>query len=114
MVADPAALIGFAGVVGVLGYLFGPMRCSAPIGTAPFRPCRRPLKWLFGSCQHHGSRPGLRLVRRLGGSRLLTRRVCDKCGRSRVFLRMPDGAPYLGCVGFPNCKDPRMLKDYRF
>jgi len=113
MTVGQVILICFGAVV--LAIVFVPVSCSAPISRPPFRGCRRPVMGLFGFCRTHRSRPGVRLIRLLGGSHLLARRVCDKCGQSRVFLRMQgDGVPYLGCVGFPNCKNPRMLRDYRF
>ena len=100
----------------LLAAVFAPRLCCAPISKPPFRGCRRRVIGLFGFCLDHGSRPGARLIRMLGGQRLLSRRVCDRCGQSRVFQRMhQDGAPYLGCVGFPTCKGPaKMLKGYRF
>ena len=95
--------------------LLAPIRCTAPISRPPFRGCRRRVVGVLGICRDHGSRPGLRIIHLLGGTRLLSRRVCDRCGQSRVFLRMrSDGAPYLGCVGYPSCRNARMLKDYRF
>jgi len=109
-------LVGF-GLAGalVVTALFAPMFCCAPISKPPFRGCRRHVAGLFGRCRNHGRRPGLRVIRLLGGERLLSRRVCDRCGQSRVFLRMRDtGTPYLGCVGYPTCKNPRILKNYRF
>src|SRR5689334_3394918 len=112
MTRSQMILIGLVAVGLVI--LLVPMSCNAPISKPPFRGCRTSVIGLFGICRHHGSRPGVRAVRLLGGRRLLTRRICDKCGQPRVFLRMQgDGSPYLGCAGFPNCKNPRMLRDYR-
>ncbi len=116
MASEQLTLIVFVGAGAVLlAAVFAPRLCCAPISKPPFRGCRRRVIGLFGFCRDHGSRPGIRLIRMLGGQRLLSRRVCDRCGQSRVFQRMQqDGTPYLGCVGVPTCKNPRMPKGYRF
>jgi hypothetical protein len=110
----PLAVIGYglAGLV-ALGLLL-PMRCHGPISKPPFRGCRTPVIGLLGRCRHHGRRPDVRLVCLLGGERLASRRVCDRCGRARVFGRLRDtGRPFLGCSQYPSCKNARLLAGYR-
>jgi hypothetical protein len=111
------ALIGIGLAVGLalIALVAAPVSCCAPTARKPIRSCRRRVSGLFGRCPHHGRHPGARMIRVLGGKGLLRRRVCDKCGQARRFHRMKDtGAPYLGCVSYPICKNPRMLADYRF
>jgi hypothetical protein len=96
--------------------LFVRMRCRGTTGPATrYRPCRVPVRWFLGPCQHHGRGGRRRVLATFGGTALLDRRTCDKCGRPRVFGRIQDsGAPFLGCARFPNCKNPRLLSGYTF
>jgi ssDNA-binding Zn-finger/Zn-ribbon topoisomerase 1 len=88
--------------------------CHAPISQRPFRGCRRKVVGLLGRCGTHGRRPGQRLMVLLGGRELAARRICDQCGRRRVFgRRQRDGSPFLGCSGYPACARMRPLADYR-
>ena len=51
----------------------------------------------------------------LGGERLARRRVCDRCGQTRVFGRLlTTGKLFLGCIRYPNCTNPKTLANYRF
>jgi hypothetical protein len=111
----PATWLVALAVVVVVVMFVVPVPCAAPTSKAPFRGCREHPHGLLGRCRHHGRRPGLRVIAIFGGDDLLQRRTCDKCGQSRVFLRFEDsGRPYLGCSGFPRCKNPRSLGGYRF
>lgn len=110
-------LIGIPLGVGLtlIALVAAPVSCCAPTARKPIRGCQRRVSGLFGRCPYHGRHPHARMIRILGGKRLLRRRVCDRCGQPREFLRMKDtGAPYLGCIAYPTCKNPRVLKDYRF
>jgi hypothetical protein len=92
-----------------------PIRCHGPTSKRPYPGCRRTVHGLLGACRYHGRKPKRRLLAILGGDRLTQRLVCDRCGQPTTFLRMKDtGAPYLGCAGYPNCKNPRLLKTYTF
>jgi hypothetical protein len=87
-----------------------PMRCQGPIARPPFRGCRRRVYGFLGRCRNHGFQPGRRLMAAIGGSPLLLRRTCAGCGQPAVFCRMQDtGKPFLGCSGFPACKNIRWL-----
>jgi len=103
------SLVALAVVIVLLA--FGvPMRCQGPIARPPFRGCRRRVGGFLGYCRAHGFQPGRRLMSVLGGQRLPQRRTCRACGRPTVFCRMQDtGKPFLGCTGFPDCKNPRWL-----
>lgn len=91
-------------------FLVTRMRCRAPIGRKPYRPCRRVVRGLLGGCSAHGRRPIDRLLGMIGGDALLIRRVCDQCGNRRAFVRgVKDGSPYLGCTSFPSCRNTRSL-----
>jgi hypothetical protein len=111
----PATWVVALAVVVVVVMFVVPVRCAAPTSKAPFPGCKYHPHGLLGRCRHHGRRPGLRVIAIFGGDGLLRRRTCDKCGQARVFLRFEDsGRPYLGCSGFPRCKNPRSLGGYRF
>lgn len=105
----PPPAWAFAGIVVLLA--FGvPVRCSHPISKPPFRGCKAYVAGLLGRCSHHGRGPAVRLMATLGGQELMRRRTCDRCGQPRVFARHTDsGRAYLGCTGFPSCKNPRLL-----
>jgi ribosomal protein L34 len=97
-----------AGVVVLAGGV--PMQCQAPIARPPFRGCRNRVYGFLGRCRNHGFQPGRRRMAAVGGSQLLQRRVCRSCGQPTVFCRMrADGKPYLGCSGYPACKNIRWL-----
>jgi hypothetical protein len=90
-----------------------PVRCSHPISKSPFRGCRRWVTGIFGRCRDHGRGPQNRVIARFGGQALIRRRTCDRCGRPREFVRFSDtGRSYLGCSGWPACKNPRLLGNY--
>lgn len=92
-----------------------PMRCEHPISRPPFRGCRKRVYGFHGSCGSHGRNARARYLVALGGRKLMHRRVCGNCGRGKVFIRFQkDGKPYLGCTGYPQCKNPRLLDSYTF
>lgn len=94
----------------VLSPLAVPMQCQGVTSKAPYRGCRKGVFGLLGQCRHHGRQARRRLIWLLGGSQLLQRQVCDKCGEPRVFGRLQDsGKPFLGCSRYPACKSPRLL-----
>lgn len=103
--------LGLGLVVAVIVLAVGlPIRCHTPIAKPPYRGCLRRVAGLLGKCHTHGSRPMHRLIAVLGGRHLAERRICKKCGRSAVFCRARDtGRPFLGCIGYPNCRTPRQL-----
>jgi hypothetical protein len=81
-----------------------PMQCAGVIAKSPYRGCYKIVPGLFGRCRYHGFQPRRRVIRLLGGQKLLMRRACDKCGQPRVYGRHPDsGRPFLGCAGHPAC-----------
>lgn len=81
-----------------------PMYCAGVISKPPYRGCRKVVVGLFGRCYYHRFQPRRRFIQLLGGQKLLLRRVCDKCGRPRVFGRHQEsGRPFLGCAGYPAC-----------
>jgi hypothetical protein len=103
------------GIALMLAIFTVPMKCCSPISKPPIRGCRTHVYGLIGRCRHHGRHPVLRLMATLGGLHLPERRVCDMCGRPALFCRMQkNGKPFLGCSGYPNCKNPRWLNNYNF
>jgi hypothetical protein len=103
------------GIAFMLAMFTVPMRCHSPISKPPIRGCRGRVYGLVGHCRHHGRRPVLRLMAALGGPHLPERRVCSICGRPTLFCRIQkSGKPFLGCSGYPNCKNPRWLNNYNF
>lgn len=97
--------------VAVVALLAGvPMRCQGPIARSPFRGCRNTVYGFLGHCRHHGFQPGRRLMAVAGGSRLLQRRTCPRCGEPRAFVRLrTTGKPFLGCSGYPACERRQWL-----
>jgi ribosomal protein S27AE len=111
MSLESIPLPAWAIVIAVLVLAFGvPVRCSHPTSKPPFRGCKVHVAGFLGKCRHHGRAPGARVMATLGGQELMRRRTCDRCGQPRVFARHNDtGRAYLGCTGFPVCKNPRLL-----
>jgi hypothetical protein len=103
------SLIALAVVIVLLA--FGvPMRCQGSIARPPFRGCRKRVGGFLGYCRVHGFQPSRRLMSVFGGQQLTQRTTCAACGRPTVFCRMQvTGKPFLGCTGFPGCKNPRWL-----
>lgn len=92
------------GVAVVVVPMVAPMQCAGVIAKSPYRGCYKIVPGLFGRCRHHGFQPRRRVIRLLGGQKLLMRRACDRCGRPRVYGRHQDsGRPFLGCAGHPAC-----------
>jgi hypothetical protein len=90
------------------------MPCHVPIGTRPYRGCRHGVWSVLGKCRVHRRRPSYRVIARLGGRRLAERRICNRCGKPTTFGRLQgDGVAYIGCTGYPACKNARRLNDYR-
>jgi hypothetical protein len=117
MLGGLAGVIALGASVALFGGLaFGaPTSCHAPTKKPPFRGCAISVNGLLGRCRVHGRRAGYRMVVWLGGAKLAGRRICDKCGQRRVFGRLQDtGRAYLGCAGYPTCRNPRLLGSYRF
>jgi hypothetical protein len=105
-------LLGSLVVLKFLAFIL-PMRCQGAIARPPFRGCRIRVYGFLGHCRNHGFQPQRRMMSALGGQRLAARRTCSSCGRPAVFCRRRDtGRPFLGCTGFPECKNPRWLGNW--
>jgi hypothetical protein len=105
-------MLGLLISLSAIGLLAGatPMRCQGPIAKRPFRGCRKRVCGFMGHCRYHGFQPGRRIMAVFGGESLLRRRICSKCGSATVFGRvLGTGKPFIGCSGYPTCKNPCWL-----